>query len=121
VPPPWRIPLLAIAGIAVHLALGGNGSLIAVLVLGGVPLLAVLAWKLFHGEIGADLLAGISIVTAAILGEYLAGPSSSSCSPAGKRSSGSRSRGRRPCFAPSRRACPRSRIGGAMAGSSRWP
>ena len=67
------IPLLAIAGIAVHLALGGNGSLIAVLVLGGVPLLAVLAWKLFHGEIGADLLAGISIVTAAILGEYLAG------------------------------------------------
>ncbi|HVQ35563.1 MAG TPA: HAD-IC family P-type ATPase, partial [Candidatus Bathyarchaeia archaeon] len=67
------IPLLAIAGIAVHLALGGDGALIAVLVLGGVPLLVVLARKLLHGEIGADLLAGISIVTAAILGEYLAG------------------------------------------------
>jgi heavy metal translocating P-type ATPase len=67
------IPLLAIAGIALHLVSGSAAPLIAVLVVGGVPLLFVLARKLLHGEIGADLLAGISIVTASILGEYLAG------------------------------------------------
>ncbi len=45
----------------------------AVLVLGGVPLLASLARKLVAWEFGADLLAGISILTAALLGEYLVG------------------------------------------------
>jgi heavy metal translocating P-type ATPase len=44
-----------------------------VLLFGGVPLVVGLIVKLFRGEIGADLLAGISIVTALLLGEYLAG------------------------------------------------
>jgi heavy metal translocating P-type ATPase len=44
-----------------------------VLGLGGVPLLIDLARKVLRREVGSDLLAGISIVTAAILGEYLAG------------------------------------------------
>jgi heavy metal translocating P-type ATPase len=44
-----------------------------VLALGGIPLLYNLAKKLLRREAGADLLAGISIVTAAILGENLAG------------------------------------------------
>jgi heavy metal translocating P-type ATPase len=44
-----------------------------VLVIGGIPLVAGLGMKLARGEFGADLLAGISIVTAAILGQYLAG------------------------------------------------
>ena len=47
--------------------------LIFVLVLGGTPLVAGLVGKLARGEFGSDLLAGISIVTSAILGEYLAG------------------------------------------------
>jgi heavy metal translocating P-type ATPase len=47
--------------------------LLAVLVLGGLPLLAELAGKLIRFEFGSDLLAGISIVTAVLLGEYLAG------------------------------------------------
>ena len=47
--------------------------LIFVLVLGGIPLVAGLVGKLVRGEFGSDLLAGISIVTSAILEEYLAG------------------------------------------------
>jgi len=47
--------------------------LLAVLVLGGLPLLSRLLVKLLHGDLGADLLAGISIVTAVWLDEWLAG------------------------------------------------
>ncbi|WP_262966326.1 heavy metal translocating P-type ATPase [Methylobacter psychrophilus] len=47
--------------------------LLAVLLLGGMPLLYQLIIKLCHGDFGADLLAGISIVTAILLDEYLAG------------------------------------------------
>jgi len=47
--------------------------LLAVLVLGGLPLVYQLIVKLFRGDFGADLLAGISIITAVILDEYLAG------------------------------------------------
>ncbi|MFA6162380.1 MAG: heavy metal translocating P-type ATPase [Methylobacter sp.] len=47
--------------------------LIGVLVLGGVPLVYQLIVKLCHGDFGADLLAGLSIVTAVLLDEYLAG------------------------------------------------
>lgn len=47
--------------------------LLAVLVLGGLPLLVELVSKLLHREFGSDLLAGISIVTAFLLHEYLAG------------------------------------------------
>jgi heavy metal translocating P-type ATPase len=79
---PLVIAGIAVAGIAAHLVLRGfpgspalaiRGPLLAVLVLGGVPLVLGLIAKLARREIGADLLAGISIVTAAVLGEYLAG------------------------------------------------
>ncbi len=43
------------------------------LTLGGVPLVVGLVWHVFRLEFNADLLAGISIVTAVLLGEYLAG------------------------------------------------
>jgi heavy metal translocating P-type ATPase len=45
----------------------------AVLFVGGIPLTAELAMKLFRREFGSDLLAGVSIVTSVLLGEYLAG------------------------------------------------
>ena len=79
---PLVIAGIALAGIAAHLVLRflpgpprpeTTYPLLAVLVLGGVPLLFGLIKGLARGEIGADLLAGISIVTAAVLGEYLAG------------------------------------------------
>jgi hypothetical protein len=47
--------------------------LLATLALGGIPLLFDLLKKLWKREFGSDLLAGISIVTSVLLGEYLAG------------------------------------------------
>ena len=47
--------------------------LLAVLLLGGIPLVYQLGVKLGAGDWGSDLLAGISIVTAVLLDEYLAG------------------------------------------------
>jgi len=47
--------------------------LVAMLVLGGVPLVMGLLRDLVSGRFGSDLLAGISIVTSVVLGEYLAG------------------------------------------------
>jgi heavy metal translocating P-type ATPase len=76
------IAVLAILGISMHLVLRfGIGAseiqqqwpLWAVLVIGGIPLTAELAIKLFRREFGSDLMAGISIVTSVLLGEYLAG------------------------------------------------
>lgn len=78
---------LAIVAIALHLLLRlGAGSvagplgfpldqlpLLAALALGGVPLVLDLLLKLLRREFGSDLLAGLSIVTAVLLGEYLAG------------------------------------------------
>ena len=76
------IAILAAAGIAIHLALRFASEvaplprdlpLFVVLVLGGIPLVLDLARKALRRQFGADLLAGISIVTASLLGEYLAG------------------------------------------------
>ncbi|MFM8892873.1 MAG: heavy metal translocating P-type ATPase, partial [Planctomycetia bacterium] len=47
--------------------------LVLMLVLGGVPLVGGLLAKLSAGSFGSDLLAGLSIVTSVLLGEYLAG------------------------------------------------
>jgi heavy metal translocating P-type ATPase len=71
----------AIAGIALHIALRVAEAntlallmpLYAVLLFGGVPLVYELARKAAHRQFGSDLLAGVSIVTSVILGEYLAG------------------------------------------------
>jgi len=81
------IALLASIAIALHLVVrfGSHADeilgdfllaewpLIFALVGGGLPLVAELTWKLVHREFGSDLLAGISIVTSIVLGEYLAG------------------------------------------------
>ncbi len=47
--------------------------LLICLLLGGTPLVLDLAVQALRREFGSDLLAGISIVTALLLGEYLAG------------------------------------------------
>jgi heavy metal translocating P-type ATPase len=83
----WRhrhasIAVLCLVAIAIHLVqrftLGQTGptanyALWFVLALGGIPLVLELAARLVRGQFGSDLLAGISIVTAVVLGEYLAG------------------------------------------------
>jgi len=47
--------------------------LVLALVVGGIPLVAGLVLRLVRFDFSSDLLAGISIVTAVVLGEYLAG------------------------------------------------
>ncbi len=73
---------VALCAIGLHLLLrfalgwsaaGTNIPLLVALLFGGVPLVFELLVKLLQREFGSDLLAGISIVTAVILGEYLAG------------------------------------------------
>jgi hypothetical protein len=46
--------------------------LVVMLLLGGTPLVSDLLAKLVTGSFGSDLLAGVSIVTAVLLGEFLA-------------------------------------------------
>ncbi|MBS3904969.1 MAG: cadmium-translocating P-type ATPase [Simkania sp.] len=76
------IAILAVVGIAVHLVFRffiadlqsySIYPLYCVLVLGGGPLVFSLLGKLITFKFSSDLLAGMSIVTAVILGEYLAG------------------------------------------------
>ncbi|MFN7140627.1 MAG: heavy metal translocating P-type ATPase [Limisphaerales bacterium] len=81
----WRgktigVAVLALLAIAFHLILRfafaspwQDWPLVLALIAGGGPLVYELLKKAWHREFGSDLLAGISIVTAVILGEYLAG------------------------------------------------
>ena len=72
---------MACAGILAHVWLrwGADVSLIArqlplyIALAAGVPLVLDLTLKAARRQFGSDLLAGISIVTAVVLGEYLAG------------------------------------------------
>lgn len=85
-PPKWTAPtliaLLALGAIPLHLVLRylfhvsgttGQAPLIITLTAGGLPLIVRLARKVFDREFGTDHLAGISIVTSVLLGEYLVG------------------------------------------------
>ncbi len=81
------IALIAALAIAMHLGLRFHWSnqatteriptmdwpLIMALAVGGLPLVLELLWKLVHRQFGSDLLAGLSIITSIVLGEYLAG------------------------------------------------
>jgi heavy metal translocating P-type ATPase len=77
---PNNIAFFTVTGILLHLLLrfvlhspriAWQAPLIVVLIIGGVPLLVPLTQKLFAREFGSDHLAGISIITSVILGEYL--------------------------------------------------
>ncbi len=76
------IAAVALAGIAAHLVwrfgFGGrlvfqNIPLYVVLVFGGLPLVFRLIQKSLAREFGSDLLAGISIVASALMGQFLVG------------------------------------------------
>ena len=71
---------ITIIAIALHLGLRYGtdapsrvalAPLVVALLLGGAPLVFDLARKTVKGDFGSDLLAGVSILTAAILGQYL--------------------------------------------------
>ena len=67
------IAALAVAAMALHLTVLPAWPLLVALTLGGVPLIVGLTRELLHRNFSSDLLAGISIVTSVLLGEYLAG------------------------------------------------
>lgn len=76
------IAILAIASIFLYLILryffhtskiAWEIPLIVALIAGGIPLIVPLTRRLLAKEFGADHLAGISIITATVLGEYLVG------------------------------------------------
>lgn len=76
------IAILAVVGIAAHLILryGFAASVLVqnippylTLILGGVPLVFRLIQKALKREFGSDLLAGLSIVVSALMGQYLVG------------------------------------------------
>lgn len=79
---PTLIALLALAAILLHLVLryisnaprtAWQAPLIVALIAGGLPLILRLTRKLLQREFGSDHLAGVSIITSVILGEYLVG------------------------------------------------
>ena len=87
-PKEHAIAAFALAGISIHLVIrygvahdGGlpypithrDVPLVAVLVLGGLPLLWDLVRDVWRRDFRADFLAGLSIITAIVLDEYLAG------------------------------------------------
>jgi heavy metal translocating P-type ATPase len=76
------IAVLTMVGIAAHLGLRylthtprltWRAPLFVALAVGGVPIMATLARRLWAREFGSDLLAGISILASVLLGEYLVG------------------------------------------------
>src|ERR1700687_620889 len=80
--PRWAmtVAIVATAGICLHLVLRFSGAraqsfanipLYVALATGGLPLVVQLGKKLWGGEFGSDFLAGVSIVTAIVLREYL--------------------------------------------------
>jgi len=80
--PETYVSIGAAAGILIHLTLrfvsGAPASvseipLIATLLLGGLPLLLQLSKRLLTLDFGADLLAGLAILTAVLLHQYLVG------------------------------------------------
>lgn len=80
--PETYIAALALLGILTHVAMRygwhadrtqSDWPLILTLALGGVPLIVSLFKELLKLQLGADILAGLSIAASAALGEYLAG------------------------------------------------
>jgi heavy metal translocating P-type ATPase len=76
------VAAVAITGLVTYLVLHffvgtsefvANVPLWAALVIGGIPVLIELGYNASQGKFGADWLAGISIITAVLLGQYLAG------------------------------------------------
>lgn len=76
----WQsyVALLSLIAISIYLAMYilnismSDAPLLFIIVIGGVPLFLQIIIKLLKGNIGADLLAAIALITGVILHEYLA-------------------------------------------------
>ncbi len=76
----WQllITYLALLGLGLYIILRifsptyANVPLFLLLIIGGIPLLAQIIFRLFKGNFGADLLAALALISGVILQEYLA-------------------------------------------------
>ncbi len=80
----WALVVASFFAITLHFALrwaevpqlylmrSEDIALLAVIILGGIPLIFYILLKLLRGDLGADLLAVLALVTGVWLGEYLA-------------------------------------------------
>lgn len=76
----WQLFIISIALIAIFLSiifqttttLSPNMPLLVAILLGGIPSILHIIVKLVKGDLGADALAAIAIITAVILNQYLA-------------------------------------------------
>lgn len=76
----WQLFIISISFIAIFLSiifritatLSPNLPLLFAIIIGGIPSLLQILLKLFKGDLGADSLAAIALITAVILNEYLA-------------------------------------------------
>ena len=72
--PYWQALLTAAAlvAIALHFGLNSEVPLLALTIIGGIPLVVRIMMKALQGDFGADLLGAIELVAAAVLAQYLA-------------------------------------------------
>src|SRR5689334_11736795 len=76
----WQLFIITIALVAIFLSIlfrvtvtfSPNAPLLIVIILGGLPSILQIVFKLFKGDLGADSLAAIALITAFILNQYLA-------------------------------------------------
>jgi heavy metal translocating P-type ATPase len=76
----WQLVIVAISLLTIILSLifrlspilSPNLPLIIAIIFAGIPSVSYIVFKLFRGDLGADALAAIAIITAVILNQYLA-------------------------------------------------
>ncbi len=71
----WQSVILItiIVFIILHFILESNIPLLFSIFCCGIPLVYEIGSKIIHGDLGADILAALAVITSVILGEYLAG------------------------------------------------
>lgn len=66
------LTITSLLAIILNLIIQNNIPLLFIIVIGGIPLLLEIILKAFKGDLGADLLAAVALVTAVILEQYIA-------------------------------------------------
>ena len=68
----FAIAMASLIAIAMYFVFSSDTPLIALIIIGGIPLVIQVAIKMFRGSVGADFLGAIELVAAALLEQYLA-------------------------------------------------
>ena len=76
----WKsyIALLSLIAIGIHILMrlfhsqGSDTPLFFAIIIGGIPMFLIIFLKFFKGNLGADVLAAIALITGVVLSQYLA-------------------------------------------------